>query len=154
MCEIWAIAAVIMQKNPVGCDHYGCTPLQRSPSQLSTQTVTHRKKCLADVAFCVLIDMYCSCRETCCLIRSDKDVTIFLKTIFFPLTLNIVCEKVQELRSAQESRVKNTVILNLDTRWSYVASRAGRFTPRKCNTLLTEMESTWNPEPMWKLSGK
>jgi hypothetical protein len=52
------IAAVTMQTNPVGCDHDGYIPLLHSPSQLSTQTVTHRNKCLADVALCVLVDMY------------------------------------------------------------------------------------------------
>lgn len=52
------IAAVIMQTNPVGCDHDGCIPLLNIPSQLCAQTVTHRNKCLADVALCVLVDMY------------------------------------------------------------------------------------------------
>jgi hypothetical protein len=52
------IAAVNMQTIPVGCDHDGCIPLLHSPSQLSTQTVTHRNKRLADVALCVLVDMY------------------------------------------------------------------------------------------------
>jgi histone acetyltransferase (RNA polymerase elongator complex component) len=52
------MTAVSMQTNPVGCDHDGCIPLLHSPSQLSTQTVTHRNKCLADVALRLLVDMY------------------------------------------------------------------------------------------------
>jgi len=65
-----------------------------------------------------------------------------------------VCEKVQELRAARESRVKTTVIINLDTRWSYLASRASRFASGKEKTLLTDKVSPCIPEPIWRLSGK
>jgi hypothetical protein len=52
------MTAVTMQINPVGCDHDGCIPLLHSPSQLSMQSVTHRNKCIADVALRFLVDMY------------------------------------------------------------------------------------------------
>jgi hypothetical protein len=65
-----------------------------------------------------------------------------------------VCEKVQELKAARKSRVKTIVFLNLETRWSYVASRASRFAPGKGKTLLTEKESAWIPETIWRLLGQ
>lgn len=65
-----------------------------------------------------------------------------------------MCEKVQELRAARENGIKTTVNLILDTRWSYVASRSSRFAPGTEKTLLTEKESAWIPEPIWRLSGK
>jgi hypothetical protein len=49
-------AAVTVQTIPVGCDHDGYSPLLHSLSQLSSQTVTQRNNCLANLTPCVLVD--------------------------------------------------------------------------------------------------